>query len=80
MTAKKTPAQYDEVLLYDLRSLIEETRSTVATTVNAALTMLYWEIGNRISKEILKGDRATYGAEILPTLSKKISQGVWEWL
>lgn len=34
--------------------------------------MLYWQIGNRISKEILKGDRATYGAEILPTLSAKL--------
>ena len=72
MTAKKIPAQHNDALLHDLRSLIEETRSTVATTVNTALTMLYWRVGKRINEEILKGKRATYGAEILPTLSAKL--------
>ena len=72
MTAKKIPAQHNDALLHDLRRLIEETRSTVATTVNTALTMLYWRVGKRINKEILKGKRATYGAEILPTLSAKL--------
>ncbi|MCK5228947.1 MAG: DUF1016 family protein [Desulfobulbaceae bacterium] len=72
MTAKKIPAQHNDALLHDLRSLIEETRSTVAITVNTALTMLYWRVGKRINEEILKGKRATYGAEILPTLSAKL--------
>ena len=72
MTAKKIPAQHNDALLHDLRRLIEETRSTVATTVNTALTMLYWRVGKRINEEILKGKRATYGAEILPTLSAKL--------
>lgn len=72
MTAKKTPAKHTDVLLHDLRSLIEETRSTVATTVNSALTMLYWRVGKRIQQEILKGERAEYGKEILPTLSAKL--------
>jgi len=72
MTAKKlakTPAS----LLHDLRSLIEETRATVATTVNAALTILYWRVGQRIQREILQGERAEYGKEILPTLSAKLT-------
>lgn len=72
MTVKKTPAQQPDTLFHDLRSLIEETRSAVATTVNAALTTLYWRIGKRVNQEILKGKRATYGAEILPTLSAKL--------
>jgi predicted nuclease of restriction endonuclease-like (RecB) superfamily len=72
MTVKKTPAQHPNALFHDLRSLIEETRSAVAITVNAALTMLYWRIGQRVNQEILKGERATYGAEILPTLSAKL--------
>jgi predicted nuclease of restriction endonuclease-like (RecB) superfamily len=71
MTAK-TPAKNTDTLLQDLRSLIEETRSTVATTVNAALTMLYWQIGNRINQEILKGDRAGYGEQIVSTLSRQL--------
>ena len=54
---KKTPTQSNDALLHDLLDLIEETRSSVATTVNAALTMLYWQVGKRINEEILKGKR-----------------------
>jgi predicted nuclease of restriction endonuclease-like (RecB) superfamily len=71
MTAKKM-AKNPGALLHDLRTLIEETRAHVATTVNAALTMLYWRVGKRINDETLHGERATYGAEILPTLSAKL--------
>ncbi|MEW6290452.1 MAG: PDDEXK nuclease domain-containing protein [Thermodesulfobacteriota bacterium] len=73
MSAKKSPARGDDALLHDLRGLIEETRATVATTVNAALTMLYWRVGKRINEEILKDERAEYGKEILPTLSAKLT-------
>jgi len=88
MTAKKTPVPHSDALLHDLRSLIDETRSTVATTVNAALTMLYWRVGKRINEEILQGGRAIYSAEILPTLSAKLvllygggfsGPSVWRW-
>lgn len=73
MTKKQTPVQLADTLFHELRSLIEETRSSVAVTVNTALTMLYWRVGKRISKELLQGERAAYGAEILPTLSAKLS-------
>jgi YhcG PDDEXK nuclease domain len=36
----------DDGLLRDIRGLIEEARSAVAVTVNAGLTMLYWQIGS----------------------------------
>lgn len=72
MSAKKSLIRHDETLLCDLRGLIEETRAHVAITVNAALTMLYWRIGKRINEEILKGERAAYGAEILQTMSAKL--------
>jgi hypothetical protein len=72
MSAKKTLIRHDETLLCDLRGLIEETRAHVATTVNAALTMLYWRIGQRINEEVLKGERAAYGAEILQTVSAQL--------
>ena len=60
------------VLLHDIRRMIEETRSSVATMVNAGLTMLYWQIGKRINEEILKGGRAEYGEEIVSTLSRQL--------
>jgi len=67
---KKEPS---DILLGDIRELIEETRNAVSTTVNAGLTMLYWRIGKRINQEVLKGERAEYGAEIVVTLSRELS-------
>lgn len=60
-------------LIADIRQLIESARGRVAVTVNAELTMLYWRIGQRIHKEMLRGKRAEYGEEILPTLSAKLT-------
>lgn len=69
---KKSPAVSKGSLLKDIRQLIEKTRSAVAVTVNAGLTMLYWNIGKRINEEILKGKRAGYGEEIVSTLSSQL--------
>jgi predicted nuclease of restriction endonuclease-like (RecB) superfamily len=60
-------------LLEDLRSLILQTRAGVAQAVNSALVLLYWQVGQRIHTEILRGKRAGYGAEILSTLSKELT-------
>ena len=59
-------------LIGDIRRLIETARHNVAITVNASLTILYWQIGNRIRQNILKEKRAGYGELILPTLSAKL--------
>ncbi|HEX9584089.1 MAG TPA: DUF1016 N-terminal domain-containing protein [Gammaproteobacteria bacterium] len=59
-------------LIRDIREMIEATRSAVAATVNAGVTMLYWRIGVRINQEILKGKRADYGAEIVSTVSRQL--------
>ena len=40
-------------LVGDLRSLIESARVRVAIGVNAEMVLLYWDIGERIRKEIL---------------------------
>ena len=52
--------------------MIEDARSAVAQTVNAGLTMLYWNIGKRINDEILKNKRAGYGKQIVATLSRQL--------
>jgi predicted nuclease of restriction endonuclease-like (RecB) superfamily len=61
-----------EGLIEDLRCMIDQTRSSIASTVNATLAMSYWHIGNRIRKEILQGERAEYGREIVASLSRQL--------
>lgn len=60
------------VLLGDLQSLIELARVRVAIGVNAEMVLLYWDIGERIRKEILRDERAAYGKQVLDTLSDKL--------
>jgi predicted nuclease of restriction endonuclease-like (RecB) superfamily len=60
------------VLLDDIRALIKETRAQVATAVNAGLTLLYWQVGKRVRKDILRSERAAYGDEIVVTLSRQL--------
>ncbi|MFZ3115074.1 MAG: DUF1016 N-terminal domain-containing protein [Syntrophales bacterium] len=43
-----------ESLVGEIKTLIEQSRQQVAVTVNATMTMLYWQIGRRINQEVLK--------------------------
>lgn len=71
--SNKSRTALADPLIGDIRALIEETRSAVAVTVNAGLTMLYWRIGKRILDNILENERAGYGEEIVATLSRQLS-------
>ncbi len=62
----------EQPLLTDLRELILSARQQVAQTVNAGLTMLYWQVGDRIRRDTLKEKRAAYGAEIVQSLSAQL--------
>lgn len=46
--------------------------SGLAATVNSALSLLYWRIGQRIRTEVLKGERAGYGEQIVSTLARQL--------
>lgn len=75
--AKKVPSialQAATGLLSEVRELIISARQSVARTVNAGMTFLYWQVGNRIRREILKEKRAEYGAEIVVTLSRQLEE------
>ena len=61
-------------LLTEIRELITNARSRVAATVNAELTLLYWHIGRRINAEILQGQRAEYGKQIVATLAQQLTE------
>lgn len=69
------PAKADSVasaLIADIRRLVAEARTHVATAANATLTLLYWRIGRRIHAEVLGGDRASYGERIVVSLSRRL--------
>lgn len=59
-------------LLCDIRSLIEQGRQQLASVVNSALTVLYWHIGQCIRRELLEGERATYGEQIASAVSRQL--------
>lgn len=67
-----SPVPTNSALLSDLQTLIRQVREQVAQAVNSALVLLYWEVGRRIRTDILGNKRASYGEEILPTLSAKL--------
>lgn len=68
----KPVLQIEQQLLDDIHMLIEQGRQQLATTVNSALTMLYWQIGKRIHHEMLLGERAAYGEKIVLALSRQL--------
>jgi predicted nuclease of restriction endonuclease-like (RecB) superfamily len=53
--------------------LIASARQQVATAVNAALTMLYWQVGKRIRREVLQGKRAEHGQRIVAALAQQLA-------
>jgi predicted nuclease of restriction endonuclease-like (RecB) superfamily len=72
MTSEKDLCCTADILICDIRRLIEQARASVAVAVNAGMTMLYWQIGKRIHQEILQGKRAEYGEQIVSTLSRQL--------
>ena len=59
-------------LFGDIKAMIEQGRRQVAVTVNATMTMLYWQIGKRINEEVLHDQRAEYGRQIVSTLAEQL--------
>ena len=59
-------------LLAEVRALIEQSRQQVAVTVNATMTLLYWQVGKRINQEVLRDKRAEYGKGTVANLSQQL--------
>lgn len=58
----------------ELRTLIASSRQRLAGAVNAELTRLYWAVGQRLASEVLGGERAQYGSQLLEQLGQQLSQ------
>ena len=61
-------------LFVDIKTLIEQSKQQVAIAVNSTMTMLYWQVGNRIKTDILQNKRAEYGQEIVKQLSISLTE------
>ncbi len=64
----------DSQLLDDLKQLINDTRFRVATNINSGIVVLNWQVGKRISDEILDNQRSEYGKTIVVTLSRQLAE------
>jgi len=64
----------DPHLLLAVKQLIEQGKQQIAVSVNTTMSMLYWQIGKRINDDILQNQRAEYGKQIVPTLSRHLTQ------
>ena len=59
-------------IVQEISALIEESKQQVVRTANSALTLLFWQVGNRINEEVLKNERAPYGKQIVATVSAQL--------
>lgn len=62
----------EDYLFNELSNLIEQSKKQIAVQANSVLTILFWQIGNRINQDILKNKRAEYGKQIVPTVSAQL--------
>jgi predicted nuclease of restriction endonuclease-like (RecB) superfamily len=66
--------QLSNLLFQEIRRLIDTAKGRAAATINAEITILYWQVGKSIQNEVLKGERAEYGKQIIASLSKQLTQ------
>jgi len=74
-TAPVSGAQLDADVVELVRAIgamIDAARKQVSVTANAALTGLYWQIGQRVHTEVLEELRAEYGAQIVSAAGRQL--------
>ena len=63
-------------LFVTIKQLIEQSKQQIAISVNASMSMLYWQIGKQINEVVLKNQRAEYGKQIVVSLSRQLGMAV----
>ena len=63
----------DERLFGDVAGLIDSARTRAAAAINSELVMLYWSVGKRVREEVLGGERAEYGQEVVKRLAERLT-------
>jgi predicted nuclease of restriction endonuclease-like (RecB) superfamily len=60
-------------LAAEVKSLIQAAKQRAVVAVNAELTLLYWQVGMRLADEVLKGERAAYGKQVIAGLAQQLT-------
>ena len=63
-----------DLLFQEIGQLIDAAKQRAAVAINAEITLLYWQVGKRIQTEILQGQRAGYGKQVMLHLSRHLTQ------
>ena len=71
--AKTKKENLEEHVFTQIETLIKDTRSTIATTINSELVMLYWNVGKTINNEVLNNEKAEYGESIIKNVAKRLA-------
>ena len=61
-------------LVSEIKTLIEQSKQQLSVTVNATMSILYWQIGKRIKQDVLNNSRAGYGEQIMQSLSAQLTE------
>lgn len=64
----------DDLLFQEIGQLIDAAKYRAAAAINAEITLLYWQVGTRIQTEVLQGQRAEYGKQVILALSQRLTQ------
>jgi predicted nuclease of restriction endonuclease-like (RecB) superfamily len=67
------PPLSDNGLSVEIKQLIQSAKQRAVVAVNAELTVLYWQVGKRIADEVLKGERAEYGKQVIEHLAQDLT-------
>ncbi|MDX2098073.1 MAG: PDDEXK nuclease domain-containing protein [Leptolyngbyaceae cyanobacterium bins.59] len=62
-----------DLLFQEIGQLIDAAKQRAAVAINAEITLLYWQVGRRIQAEVLQGQRAEYGKQVIGLLSKQLT-------
>ena len=62
-----------ESVFSDISTMIYDAKNEVMLRVNTSVITLYWNIGKKLSEEVLQGKKPEYGKNIIGDLSKRLT-------
>lgn len=62
-----------ETIFSDISTMIYDAKNEVMLRVNTSVITLYWNIGKKLSEEVLQGKKPEYGKNIIGDLSERLT-------
>lgn len=64
----------NQKLFNEIKTIVAQSKQQIAVSVNATMSMMYWQVGKSINNHILNNKRAAYGKQIVKSLSLELVQ------